>query len=197
MRRPRLASADGRRLGAEPAAASRRTTFGASRRETTRLLAVIIVCVVTSAAVCQAQADFSKVELTVGDLARITQPSGLRLTGVVRDISPRLLTLDGRRIQPEQGLTIERLGDATWNGTLIGIAVGGGLGAGIPRRGCSEGATAACILAPAVVFGAIGFLVDRAHVGHTTVFVGTASGSSAKRQNMGPNHLSIVVNVDF
>ena len=88
-----------------------------------------------------------------------------------------VLTVDGHAIEPEQGLKVERSGDSIWNGFAIGVLTGGVLGATVGRRGCLHGATVSCVAKPGLLFGALGALIDRAHNGRTTVFMGDSSTS--------------------
>lgn len=127
----------------------------------------------------QAQTDFSATTLTKGQVVRITDPSGLRLQGVVTRVTPSSLSVDGHVFRPAVGLKVERLGDSIWDGVAIAAAIGGLLGAVTDRTGCFSERPAGCVWKPALVFGVIGGLIDRAHVGSRTVFLGKAGNSVA------------------
>ena len=139
---------------------------------------MIVACTFVAASGAHAQTDFTAVTLAPGDVVRVTQPTGEQLTGVVTDLSPTLLTIGGVALKPEPGLRVERSGDSIWNGLGIGFVAGAVLGASFPRRGCFDGATLGCVVAPGLVFGALGALLDRARVGRTTVFIGKRSTSA-------------------
>lgn len=136
-------------------------------------LMVSVVFVPRSA---RAQADFSATTLAKGQIVRVTEPSGTFVQGVVTDVMPSSLQVDGHAFPPRVGLTVERLGDRIWDGAAIGFGVGALLGGSTNRTGCFSNKGPGCALKPGLVFGIIGALIDRAIVGRRTVFVGQASG---------------------
>lgn len=136
-----------------------------------------VACSVLGVTNAQAQTDFTATALRPGNEVRVTWPSGVQITGVVTAIGPRVLTVNGITVEPEQGLRVERSGDSIWNGLAIGIVAGSVLGASIDRRGCFHGVTVPCVAKPGLLFGALGALIDHARVGRTTVFLGASSTS--------------------
>ena len=131
----------------------------------------------------RAQADFSATTLAAGQAVRVTDPSGVSVHGVVTDVTPLALRVDGHVFRPEPGLKVERLGDAIWNGAAIGFAVGAVLGGATDRTGCFSDKGPGCVIKPGLVFGAIAALIDHAIIGRRTVFLGQAPAAGTVRSH--------------
>jgi hypothetical protein len=126
--------------------------------------------------------DFTFLRVRAGQIVRVTEAgTGVRIIGPVTSVTRDAIRVGDREFAPGAGLKIERRGDALWNGALIGF----GLGTlvlypivpeFVPPRGRS--------VRPAngLVWAAIGALIDRVHVGHTTIYDGSsdASGRSVR-----------------
>jgi hypothetical protein len=139
-------------------------------------------CVIAVPRSAGAQADFGATTIVKGQVVRVTEPSGVWLQGEVTDVMPATLTVGGHVFQPRPGLKVERLGDAIWNGAVIGFGIGALFGGAIDRTSCHSRKTPGCVIKPGLVFGVAGALIDRAIVGRRTVFVGRSPGSALRLQ---------------
>jgi hypothetical protein len=124
----------------------------------------------------EAQSDFSGLHLQVGDVIYVTRPSGTEVGGMLTEISPTLIAIEGYRFSPEPGLTIARRGDTVWNGILIGFGVGLLAGATLGAEACLDDPLVYCALGGGLTYAGIGALIDLARVGRTDVYHGTTPG---------------------
>ena len=124
------------------------------------LAAVSLLLAVALAAAQEPVRDFSQLNtrLKPGDTVWVTDAQGREVTGEIVDLAPDSLTLKGgpaRRLGPADATLIrQRRHDPLWNGALIGVAVGGGLGLAMGDFSGSWDWGDAAV--GAVIFGGIG-----------------------------------------
>ena len=98
------------------------------------LAAVSLLLAVALAAAQEPVRDFSQLNtrLKPGDTVWVTDAQGREVKGTIRTLSPDTLTLssdDARSYAAADVLQLrQRRPDPLWNGAIIGLAVGGGLG---------------------------------------------------------------------
>jgi hypothetical protein len=107
------------------------------------------------------QTDFADVKTTIGEVVYVTASTGVEVGGPIEAISSGLLKIDNYTWQPEDVLRIERRGDRTWDGALIGA------GASLMAAGAS---CRRCYLRWVTFWSAAGWLIDASHVGRTTIY---------------------------
>jgi hypothetical protein len=112
--------------------------------------------------------DLTSLRLHVGDTAAVWQRDGTVTEGRVTYIDPNTIRIDGVTFDASSGLSVERIGDPIWDGAAIGAAVGF-------TQGIAGGCGASCAGKTAVLYGAIGAMIDYAVSGRKTVFNGTSS----------------------
>ena len=108
--------------------------------------------------------------LRTGDRVEIVDLQGRELSGKITDLSSTSISVDGeagsrRLAEADVALIRQRRADSVWNGTLTGLAIGGGLGL-VMEATCSDDshcgeAQDGQMLLGGVVWGTgIGLLVD-------------------------------------
>lgn len=120
----------------------------------------------------RAQARFADVALESGDRAHVILASGEKITGRVDFVAAGEIGVDGRRVTPDSVQRVERIGDRAWDVAAAAFAVGAVVGqdAQLGCDGSGVSRRVGCALLPGLLFGSLGFLLDRAHEGRTTVF---------------------------
>jgi hypothetical protein len=167
-----------------------------------RFVGVVLVCCMLATTQLAAQADFSDLNARPGDTVYVTEPSGTQVTGQLTSLSPWSLTIDRYQFKPAIGLRIERRGDPIWDGAVIGLAAGVGLGAltAAGECGIDRGAWA-CTLAGAGWLGLIGALIDWQRVGRTSIYFGgnlvPQPGPTVPGQGSPPGAASIRLRLQF
>lgn len=157
----------------------------------------VLLLVFLVGAPARAQTDFSGLKLEPGDQARIIQPSGIEVAGVVTAIATNHLTIGSITIEPAAGLKIERRGDSIFTGgTLVGVGLGVIFGSVIPDCG---GARASCLASGISAYGGLGLLIDYLHTGRTTIFRGRPGRPAAAvvAPLISPHSQGIVISLGF
>jgi hypothetical protein len=145
-----------------------------------------------------AQSSFEHLLLKPGDFVYATDADGIEVAGPITSLSPSSLSIAGRSFTPAPGLKIERRGDSIWDGAAIGAAIGLGVGTLMSSGECGVNWHAwQCSLAGGVWGGIIGTLIDFAHKGRTTVFLGTATTAEGVYPARAPGRLPTSISVRF
>lgn len=125
--------------------------------------------------------DQLRVLIKQGDTLTITDGAGQRMQGKLSELSTSSLVLDVsgalRQFQESDVNTIERRGpDSLKNGALIGLGIGGALGALAIAAAASEGETAFGVIAAALYSGigaGIGVGIDALVEGRRVIYAGS------------------------
>jgi hypothetical protein len=136
-----------------------------------------------SSAPARAQADLHRLKLSIGDRVDVTDRAGVITTGVLTDVTGTLVQAGNRDFPLDSVLKVDRRGDSLWNGFIIGAGFGL-LVSPIWEEGCLHGSSVPCVLAPMLVYGGIGALIDLSHEGKTTIY--RAAPSSGKGAHLAP-----------
>src|SRR5262245_14433610 len=96
--------------------------------------ALFVLAAFVACGSAQAQ-DFGELKLMPGQMVRVTDATGSRITGEVASLTKESLRIGNQEFTPAKVTKIERRGDKLWNGILIGAAVGAGLSQ-IPNEAC-------------------------------------------------------------
>jgi hypothetical protein len=164
----------------------------------TRLIAILALCILCSAAPARAQSDFSHLNIRLGDVVYVTQPSGVEVSGPLTALSPSSLSIDGYEFDLPKVAKIERRGDPIWDGALKGFLVGAGLGLLTAGDECSLVRPAwECVVNLGISFAAIGALIDLGHTGRTTIFRNGPTGSSSLAPLVTPNARGVALAFRF
>lgn len=124
--------------------------------------------------------DFSDLRAKVGDVVYVTESSGVQTTGKLTMMSASTLSMNGRTFMPGDVLRIERRGDPLWDGALIGLAVGAGVGTLLAKGECGVDLAAWQCTAQAAAWGALfGTFIDWQHSGRTLIFGMAAARTSS------------------
>lgn len=155
----------------------------------------LLLGLVTSAAVAEAQSDFTSLRIKPGDFIYVTSPSGLQVSGTLETVAADSLSLAGHTFTPEPGLKIERRGDPIWDGAAIGAGVGLVAGLILSTGECGANWHAwQCSLAGGAWGTLLGTLIDVGHQGRTQIFVGVPA---ARAPAGGARAASVSVRVSF
>jgi hypothetical protein len=133
-----------------------------------RLMIAAVILFVCSAP-ARAQADLQRLKLSIGDRVDVTDRAGVITTGVLTNVTGAAVQAGNRDFPLDSVLKVDRRGDSIWNGFIIGAGVGL-LVSPIWQEGCLHGSSVPCIVAPMLVYGGIGTLIDLAHEGRTTIY---------------------------
>jgi len=162
-----------------------------------RTVAVLLLTSLT-AAPAWAQTDFSRLRLEPGDRARVFQPSGIEVAGVVTAVEPGQLTIGEITFAPDDVLKIQRSGDSILTGgTLVGVGMGAFFGTAVFDCYGNGRSGGACLLAGVVAYGSLGALIDYAHKGQTTVFRGKRRTSAILAPVITGDRKAIVLSLGF
>lgn len=131
-----------------------------------------------------AQTDFSGIPLAVGDSVHVVFGDRTETSGRVSHLSPTSIGVGDDTFTADTVQRLERRGDPLWNGVVSGALAGAAAGVLFTgRSGCHGGANALpCTAKPALVFGAVGLLIDRGRVGRQVVFSAPAPLSESGRR---------------
>jgi hypothetical protein len=131
--------------------------------------------------------SFSQMSVETGDRVTVISRSDTAVSGRIMSVSGTTLrlTTDGRTVDINESdvLRIERPGDSTWEGAVLGLAAGGGLGivAAATCSECTGGEIVRGTLAFAAIGAGAGALVDFMISGRTRVFE-APSGTTRRLQ---------------
>ncbi len=149
-----------------------------------RFLPCILGCAIAIPATVAAQPapDFSALRLKVGDTIYVNDAAnGVEVSGPLKTLTARELSIDGYTFRPAPGLTIERRGDSIWNGAAWGFSLGALLlYPVVPETFVKQGGSFR--INNGLMWGAIGALIDFAHKGRTTIYRGAPNPSRSSRQ---------------
>jgi hypothetical protein len=141
------------------------------------LTLAVVTFVVVGAPTTYAQSDFGGLNVAPGDVVYVIDANGVEISGPLTTVSPNVLSIGSYQFDAGKVLKIDRRGDPSWNGALVGAGVSALL---------SGGSVVACgrCIAPWVGFwGAIGWLIDRDHIGRTTIY---RRGPTRRRSTVAP-----------
>lgn len=140
-----------------------------------KALWAVVLCICAVGRV-DCQTDFRDLKLKVGQVVYVTNSSGVEVGGPLTVLSPLALSIDGHEFKPLPGLKIQRRGDPIWDGAVYGVTVGLVAGMLSASGECGvDWSTGRCTASGGMWGAAIGALFDWAHVGRTTVFLGTGN----------------------
>jgi hypothetical protein len=128
-----------------------------------RLLTLAAVFVVLAASATYAQSDFSSLKAAPGDVVYVIDANGVEIGGPLTTVSPGFLSIGSYQFDAGQVLKIDRRGDPSWNGALVGAGVTALFTGGSVRCG-------RCFAGWVGFWSAVGWLIDRDHVGRTTIY---------------------------
>jgi hypothetical protein len=137
---------------------------------TLRWLAVAACAIVPARAWAQ-EDDFTHLKAKIGQRLEVTG-AGAKVVGVLTELTPQRVIVGDREFVPGPGLKIEKRGDPLWNGAAYGFAIGAVLGPTIGAESCRDAPVWHCVVAGGAVWAGIGALIDWAHAGRTTVYLG-------------------------
>jgi hypothetical protein len=133
-----------------------------------RLIMAAAILLATSVS-ARAQADLQRLKLSIGDRVAVTDRGGVITSGVLTDVSGTMVQAGNRDFPLDSVLKVDRRGDSIWSGFILGAGFGL-LVSPIWQEGCLHGSSAPCVVAPMLVYGGIGALIDLAHEGKTTIY---------------------------
>ena len=132
-------------------------------------LMIAVLILLASSAPARAQADLQRLKKSIGDRVDVTDRGGVITTAVLTDVSGATIQAGNRDFPLDNVLKIDRRGDSVWSGFIIGAGFGL-LVSPIWQEGCLHGSPVPCVVAPMLVYGGIGALIDLAHEGKTTIY---------------------------
>jgi hypothetical protein len=145
-----------------------------------RRFIVATVILLASCVPARAQADLQRLKLSIGDRVDVTDRGGVITSGVLTDVTGTLVQAGNRDFPLDSVLKVDRRGDSVWSGFFIGAGFGL-LVSPIWQEGCLHGSSAPCVVAPMLVYGGIGALIDLAHEGRTTIYRAAPSAGKGAR----------------
>jgi len=122
----------------------------------------IFILLLVAATRCSAT-DFTGVKTQVGEVVYVTGATGVEVAGPVRTFSADAISIDRFTWQSDDVLRIERRGDRTWDGALIGAGVSTLFNPAIVTCG-------RCAVRWVGFWAAVGWLIDADRVGRTTIY---------------------------
>jgi hypothetical protein len=145
---------------------------------------------VATPALAQTLEDAAR-RVSPGETVLVFDASSRETRGILQSITATFVTLAGQpnlEIPTKQIYRIDKLGDPSWDGFAKGAAIGAGAGLLLSSFVCSSEDGASCRFAAAggyaVTWGLVGWLIDWAHEGRTTIF--KASDPSAPHLTLAP-----------
>jgi hypothetical protein len=130
-------------------------------------------------------ANFRGTRLKPGNVVFITEHD-VTFRGTVTRVTPRVIDVGARSFSPQRELKIEREGDPLWDGAVIGFAAGALAGATVGQEACLNEPLWHCAVPNGLVFAGIGALIDRGHVGRTTVYDGHPKSADQRAWHLVP-----------
>jgi hypothetical protein len=127
-----------------------------------------------------AQPSLDRLKIAIGDRVEVTERTGVITTGVLTDVSDTMVQAGNREFPIGTVLKVDRRGDSLWSGFIIGAGLGLILSP-IAQEGCLHGSSVPCVIAPMLVYGGIGALIDLGHEGSTTIYRAAPGGAKGAR----------------
>jgi hypothetical protein len=123
-----------------------------------------------------AQSDFSSLDAVPGDVVYVMDANGVEIGGALTRASSNSLFIGSYQFDSKQVVKIDRRGDSSWNGALVGAGVSSLLNGGLVSCG-------RCFARWIGFWSAMGWLIDRDHVGRTTIY---RRGTAGRRSSVSP-----------
>jgi hypothetical protein len=127
--------------------------------------------------------------ITPGQAVAVTNTSGVEIRAKVAEISAGTITLalpgGAMRIEEQQLVQVQRIGDPLWDGALIGAGAGFGLGL-LSMARCDAGLVCGAAAGPVVLIesavgAGVGIGIDALHSGRKLVYLNREAAASRSR----------------